>query len=71
MTWSDGITDSNGCEFEQTLRDSGGQGRLVCCGTWGHKESDTMERLNNTDTFCPLSCCRNYEDSPGDLPQKI
>ena len=23
-----------------------GQGGLVCCGSWGHKESDTTERLN-------------------------
>ena len=22
------------------------QGGLVCCGSWGHKESDTTERLN-------------------------
>ena len=28
-------------EFEQTLRDSGGQGGLVCCSRWGCKESDT------------------------------
>ena len=23
-----------------------GQGGLVCCNTWGRKESDTTERLN-------------------------
>ena len=23
-----------------------GQGGLVCCGSWGRKESDTTERLN-------------------------
>ena len=28
-------------EFEQTLGDSGGQGSLVCCSSWGHKESGT------------------------------
>ena len=22
------------------------QGSLVCCSSWGHKESDTTERLN-------------------------
>ena len=27
--------------------DSGGQRSLVCCSPWGHKESDTTERLNN------------------------
>ena len=31
----------NGHEFEQTLGDSEGQGRLVCCSPWGRKESDT------------------------------
>ena len=23
-----------------------GQGGLVCCGSWGHKELDTTEQLN-------------------------
>ena len=37
----------NGHEFEQALGDSEGQGSLVCCNLWGHKESDTTELLNN------------------------
>ena len=37
----------NGHELEQTPGDSG-QGNLVCCGPWGHKEVDTTERLNTT-----------------------
>ena len=28
-------------EFEQAPADGEGQGRLVCCSPWGHKESDT------------------------------
>ena len=36
----------NGHEFEQALGDGEGQGSLVCCSPWGHKESDTTERLN-------------------------
>ena len=31
----------NGHELEQTPGDSGGQGSLVYCSSWGHKESDT------------------------------
>ena len=31
----------NGCESEQTLGDSEGQGNLVCFSAWGCKESDT------------------------------
>ena len=30
----------NGHEFEQTSGDSEGQGNLVCCSPWDHKESD-------------------------------
>ena len=33
-------------EFEQALGVGDRQGSLVCCSTWGHKESDTTERLN-------------------------
>ena len=40
----------NGHRFEQTPGDSEGQGRLVCCSSWGHKELDTTERLNNNDS---------------------
>ena len=37
----------SGHEFEQILGDAEGQGSLACCSPWGHKESDTTERLNN------------------------
>jgi len=39
----------NGHEFEWTPGDSDGQGGLVCCNSWGHKETDTTERLNWTE----------------------
>ena len=35
--WHDSL---NGHEFEQTLEDSEGQGRLACYSPWGCKESD-------------------------------
>ena len=35
-----------GHEFEQTPGVGDGQGGLACCSPWGHKESDTTERLN-------------------------
>ena len=31
----------SGHEFEQLPKDSEGQGSLVCCSSWGHRESDT------------------------------
>ena len=39
----------DGCEFAQTPGDRDGQGGLVCCRPWGHKESDTTEWLNWTE----------------------
>ena len=38
----------NGHEFEQSLGDDEGWGSLAYCSPWGHKESDTTERLNTT-----------------------
>ena len=36
-------------ESEQTPWDSGGQGSLLCCSPWDHKELDMTERLNNNN----------------------
>ena len=36
----------DGHEFEQAQGVGAGQGGLVCCGPWGHKESGMTERLN-------------------------
>ena len=36
----------NGHEFKQALEVGDGQGGLVCCRAWGHKELDTTKRLN-------------------------
>ena len=38
-----------GHEFEQALGVGDGQGSLVCCSPWGHKESDMTEQLNWTE----------------------
>ena len=37
----------NGQEFEQASGDGEGQGSLVCCSPWGHKESDMTAWQNN------------------------
>ena len=37
----------NGHKFEQTPGDGEGQGSLVCCSLWGHKELAMTQRLNN------------------------
>ena len=39
----------DGCEFGWTPGVGDGQEGLVCCDSWGHKESDTTERLNWTE----------------------
>ena len=45
----------NGHEFEQTPRDSEGQGSLACCSPWGCKESDMTEQLNNNNSLSTMS----------------
>ena len=37
----------HGCGWTPAVGD--GQGGLACCGSWGHKESDTAEWLNWTE----------------------
>ena len=37
----------NGHECEKAPGVGDGQGSLVCCSPWGHKELDTTEQLNN------------------------
>ena len=39
----------DGHESEWTPGVGDGQGGLECCDSWGHKESDTTERLNCTE----------------------
>ena len=36
----------NGHEFEHTPEVGDGQGGLVCCSPWGHRQSDMTERLS-------------------------
>ena len=46
-----------GHEFEQTLRDSEGQGSLARCIPWGLKESDMTEWLNNYKACIQWEMC--------------
>ena len=45
MRWLDGITGSMDMSLGKLWGVGNGQGGLVCCSPWVHKESDTTERL--------------------------
>ena len=47
----------DGRESEWTPGEGDGQGSLVCCDSWGHKESDTTERLNWTEPIANQFSC--------------
>ena len=42
----EGIGPEQAEHFGWTLGAGDGRGGLVCCNSWGPKESDTTERLN-------------------------
>ena len=46
MRWLDGITVSMDMSLSKLRGVGDGQGGLACCRPWGHKELDTIERVN-------------------------
>ena len=58
----------NGHEFEQTLRDSEGQGSLAC-SPWNLKELDMTEQLNNNSSYEFVSAQHiSYLSKTGNMP---
>ena len=41
--------------FEEALGVGDGQGSLACCSPWGHKESDTTERISLSNQNLSIS----------------
>ena len=62
VRWSNSITDSMDMSLNKLPGVGDGQGGLACCSPWGHKESDTTERLNwaeilvNSQALCFTDC---------------
>ena len=52
----------NGHEFEQTPGDSEGQESLACCSHGSGKESDTTERLNNSQVDASIKRVATYDE---------
>ena len=50
----------NGHEFEQTLGDGEGQGRLAYYSSWGSKQWDMTEWLSKNNMFSSSKCTRSY-----------
>ena len=45
-------------EFEQTLGNTEGQGRLECCSPWGWKELDITQQLNHNNNLYTENCTK-------------
>ena len=63
----------DGREFEWIPGVGDGQGGLACCDSWGHKESDTTERLNWTELnfsiyFLLFACVHLWETERRRIP---
>ena len=54
----------NGHGFGWTPGACDGQGGLACCGSWGHKELDTTERLSCTEQIS------DFFSSSGPMPRQ-
>ena len=65
----DGITNLMDIKFEQTPEDSEGQGSLVCCSPWGHKESDTTEQQRTTTEVGRRGSIRGVGKRVQNMPQ--
>ena len=63
----------NGHEFEQAPEVGDGQGGLACCSAWGHKESNTTQRLNNNNLLFTFGFVSTfiYFSQMGDMVSRI
>ena len=55
MRWLDGITNAVVVNLGKILGDDEGQGGLVRCIPWGHKESDMIWQLKNNKNALGIS----------------
>ena len=53
MKWLDGIMDSMVVSLSKLPEISDGQGSLMCCSSWGQKELEMTEQLNNKEVKRP------------------
>ena len=60
MRWLDGITDSMDMSLSKLRQVGDGQGGLVCCDSWGHKEST---RLSDWTELMPIPVVMYGSDS--------
>ena len=61
----------DGHEFEQALGGGEGQGSLVRCSPWGHRELDTTEQSNNNNKDQVALVVKNPPPNAGDIRMQV
>ena len=62
MTWLDGITNSTDLSLSKLWEMAKNREGLAYCSSWGCKELDTTEILNNNPSPLASGCSQERED---------
>ena len=63
MRWLDSTTNSTDMNLSKLQEIGKDRGSLVCCSSWGHRESDTTQQLNSNSNLFLIFCTYPFKRS--------